>query len=149
MLYEVRTVSDVPRSLQSCVQPFKRSYSQLTFFNFIKVYTGTTVVPGILYAKILFFFFPSHLLSSPFYLYPFPLSRNSDDPGSHSKLFSPPTHYGSCLAFFIARRFQLFLLSSTRVELCLPTLGAVDPFFILANKFESHHGGIRTDQHCQ
>ena len=28
-----------------------------------------------------------------------PPSRNSD-PGSHSRLFSPPTHYGSCLAFF-------------------------------------------------
>ena len=27
-----------------------------------------------------------------------PPSRNSD-PGSHSRLFSPPTHYGSCLAF--------------------------------------------------
>ena len=27
----------------------------------------------------------------------------------HSRLFSPPTNYGSCLAFFIARRFQLFL----------------------------------------
>ena len=63
---------------------------------------------------------PSYLLSSPFYsLSP---SRNSD-PGSHSRLFSPPTHYGPCLAFFIARRFQLFLHSSTRVELCLPTLG--------------------------
>ena len=119
MLYEVRNVSDVPRSLQSCVQPFKRSYSQLTFFNFIKVYTGTTVVPGILYAKILFFFFPSHLLSSPFYLYPFPLSRNSDDPGSHSKLFSPPTHYGSCLSFFYRENISALssLVDSRRIVL--------------------------------
>ena len=39
----------------------------------------------------------------PSYSYNSPIS----DPGSHSKLFSPPTHYGSCLAFFFARRFQL------------------------------------------
>ena len=57
-------------------------------------------------------------------LFSLPPSRNSD-PGSHGRLFSPPTHYGSCIAFFIARRFQLFLPSSIRVELCLPTLGAV------------------------
>ena len=69
------------------------------------------------YVLVLFFFFPSHLLSSPFYS--LPPSRNSD-PGSHSRLFSPPTHYGSYLASFFARRFQLFLPSSTRVELCLP-----------------------------
>ena len=52
-------------------------------------------------------------------------SRNSD-PGSHSRLFSPPTsplRFVPC--FFIATIFQLFLPSSTRVELCLPTLGAL------------------------
>ena len=70
-----------------------------------------------------FVFFLSHSLSSPFYS--LPPSRNSD-PGSHSRLFFPhPPRYGSCLAFFIAIRFQLFLPSSTRVELCLPTLGAL------------------------
>ena len=74
--------------------------------------------PGLFFS----FFFPSHLLFSPFYS--LPPSRNSD-PASHSRLF-PPTHYGSCLAFFIATRFQLFLPSSTRVELCLPTLGALN-----------------------
>ena len=57
--------------------------------------------------SILFIIFA--LLFSPSY------SRNSD-PGSHGRFFSPPTHYGSCLAFFIARRFQLFLPSPTRVE---------------------------------
>ena len=38
---------------------------------------------------------------------------------------------------FIARRFQLFLASSTPVELCLPTLGALSSwsFYIFANKF--------------
>ena len=46
--------------------------------------------------------------------------------------------YGSWLAFFIARRFHLFLPSSTRVELCLRTLGALSSWscFIFANKFE-------------
>ena len=39
------------------------------------------------------------------------VSRNSGnlDPESRSRLFSPPPHHGSCLEFFIARRFQLFL----------------------------------------
>ena len=69
------------------------------------------------------FFFSSHLSSSPFFSLSFLRSRNSD-PESHSRLF-PPTHYGSCLAFFFARRFQLFFPSSTRVELFLPTLGAL------------------------
>ena len=43
-------------------------------------------------------FFASHLISSPF----FSLSHLLlvSDPGSHSRLFPPPSHYGSCLAFF-------------------------------------------------
>ena len=58
------------------------------------------------------FFFPSHLhttgtflsfFSVPFIffalLFSLPPSRHSDL-GSHSRLFSPPIHYGSCLAFF-------------------------------------------------
>ena len=52
------------------------------------------------------FFFP-RLFSSPFF-FSTPPSRHSA-PGSHRRLFSPLPHYGSCLAFFIARRFQLFL----------------------------------------
>ena len=48
---------------------------------------------------------PSYLLSSPFYsLSP---SRNSD-PGSHSRLFSPPTHYGPCLAFLSRQDISSF-----------------------------------------
>ena len=37
-----------------------------------------------------------------------------------SRLYSPPPRYGSCLAFLSREdfRFQLFLLSSTRIELC-------------------------------
>ena len=48
-------------------------------------------------------------------LFSLPPSRNSD-PGSHSRLFSPPTHYGSCLAFLPREDFS-FLPSLTRVVL--------------------------------
>ena len=70
------------------------------------------------------------------------LSRNSD-PGSHSRLFSPhsPLRFVPCIS--IARRFQLFLPSSTRVELCLPTLGALSSliiFLFLQITSKSHHG---------
>ena len=83
--------------------------------------------------------------SFSFFLIPFiifalllslPPSLNSD-PGSHSRLFSPlPTTV--CALHFIARRFQLFLPSSTRVELCLPTLGALSSrsFFLIHPKKE-------------
>ena len=40
-------------------------------------------------------------------LFSLPSSRNSD-PGSHSRLFSPPTHYGSCLAFLSREDFSSF-----------------------------------------
>ena len=78
-------------------------------------------------------------------LFCLPPSRNSD-PGSHSRLFSPPPHYGSCLAFL--SREELFLPSSTRVELCLPTLGTLSSWsfssFLLQIKSKSRHGGNRT-----
>ena len=90
--------------------------------------TAATSIPGIK-TMILFIIFSKHFFFPiPFVvfalLFSLPPSRNSD-PGSHSRLFVPHTHCGSCLAFFIARRFQLFLPSSTRVELCLPTPGAL------------------------
>ena len=44
-------------------------------------------------------------------LFSLPPSRNSG-PGSHSRLFSPPTHYGSCLAFLSREDFSSFLLST-------------------------------------
>ena len=75
--------------------------------------------------NIYMYIFPSHLLSSP--LYSLPPSRNSD-PGSHSirsRLFPPPYPLRFVPCIFIGKRFQLFLPSSTRVELCLPTLGAL------------------------
>ena len=81
-----------------------------------------TMVPGIYTCLIhtWYIFSPSHLLSSPFYsLSP---SRNSDA-GSHSRLFSPlPT---TVRALHLFRENISALLSSTRAELCLPTLGAL------------------------
>ena len=69
------------------------------------------------------FIFSCRLLSSPIF-FSLPLRRNSD-PGLHSRLFSPPEPLRFVPCIVIARRFQLFLPSSTRVELCLPTLGAL------------------------
>ena len=59
----------------------------------------------------------SHLLSSPFYSLPIN-SRNSD-PGSHSRLFSPPTHYGPCLAF-LSREDTVVVINCEILLLCLP-----------------------------
>ena len=50
-----------------------------------------------------FFFDPIYYLRPSFLSHP--PSRNSD-PGSHSRFFSPPPHYGSCVAFFIARKIS-------------------------------------------
>ena len=60
----------------------------------------------------LFFFFLSFFLFHPIYiffalLFSLPPSRNSD-PGSHSRLFSPPPHCGSCLAFLSRADFSSF-----------------------------------------
>ena len=51
-----------------------------------------------------FFFTPFNIFALLFSL---PSSRNSD-PGSHSRLFSPHTHYGSCLAFLSWQHFSPF-----------------------------------------
>ena len=89
------------------------------------------------------FFFPSCLLSPPFF-FSLPPSRNSD-PGPHSRLFSPcppsPLRFVPCI--FIASIFQPFLPSSTRVEPCLPSLGLLSNYysdwssFMIANKFNT------------
>ena len=56
-------------------------------------------------------------------------------------------------AFFIARRFQLFLPSSTRVELCLPTLGALGNKLLIFLCFRKYIPSLTTagielqDQH--
>ena len=79
-----------------------------------------------------FFFIPLIIYALHFSL---PPSRNSD-PESYSSLFFPlPT---TVRAFhFMARRLPPLLPSSTRVELCLPTLGALSSwsFSIFANRF--------------
>ena len=96
---------------------------------------------------IFILFFPSHLLSSPFYS--LPPSRNSD-PGSHSRLFSPPTHYGSCLGFLSRGDFSSFLVDSRRFVLTHARrsqqliLFSSFFFFFLQINSKSRHGGIRT-----
>ena len=45
-------------------------------------------------------------------LFSLPPSRNRD-PGSHSWLFSPPPHYGSCLAFLSRVHFDLSSLADS------------------------------------
>ena len=54
-----------------------------------------------------FFFFFSILFIVFALLFSLRPSRNSD-PRSHSRLFSPPTHYGSCLAFLSRQDFSYF-----------------------------------------
>ena len=61
----------------------------------------------------------SFFVSVPFIifalLFSLPPSRNSD-PGSHSRLFSPLTHYGPCLAFFFREMSALSsLFDSDRI----------------------------------
>ena len=82
-----------------------------------------------------FFFFPSHSFIMFALLFSLPPSRNSD-PGSNSRLFFPPTHYGSCLAFLSREDFSSFFPVVTST---LEALSAVDPFlflFLFANKFK-------------
>ena len=68
-------------------------------------------------------FFPSHLLTSPFFSLSLLVGTQIR---GHMAGPSPPSplRFVPCI-FFIARRFQLFLPSLTPVELCLPTLRAL------------------------
>ena len=82
-----------------------------------------------------FFFFFCHLI---YYLRPsfsLPPSRNSD-PGSHSRLFSPP-HYGPCLVFLWREGFSLIFPRRLASNCAYPrwALSAVDLLFF-ANKCE-------------
>ena len=95
-------------------------------------YTSIVLLVGyaLRWTKMIFFFlfflfsfllFPSHLRIIFALLFSLPPSRNSD-PGSHSRLFSPPTHYGSCLAFLRRKYFSSFFprrLASIITLLCL------------------------------
>ena len=89
-----------------------------------------------------FFFLPSHLLFSPFYS--LPPSRNSD-PGSHGRLFSPPPHYGSCLALLSREDFSSSLVDSRRIVLTHARRSQqLILFSFLQIDSKSRHGGIRT-----
>ena len=78
-----------------------------------------------------------------FYLRPSFISSShsrSSDPGSHSMFFSSLCTAVRALHFFIARRLQSFLPSSTRVELRLRTLHTqLILLFFLQNYSKSHH----------
>ena len=85
----------------------------------------------------------SFFVSVPFIifalLFSLPPSRNSD-PGSHSRLFSPLTHYGSCLAFLSREDFSPFFPRRLASTCAYPryALSAVDPYlfiFFFASKF--------------
>ena len=97
------------------------------------------------------FFPPSHLLCSSLFLSFLCLSPSLlytwnivvTQIRGHIAGYSPPSPLRFVLCISVARRFQLFLPSSTRVELCLPTLealSAIDPFLFLflyfVNKFQ-------------
>ena len=76
-------------------------------------------IPGRILSIPFFLFF--YFFSIPFIIFAHLLlsllpTRNSD-PGSHSRLFSPLPATVRAF-FFIARRFQPFLPSSTRIESC-------------------------------
>ena len=90
---------------------------------------------GLVYTKYevhfisFLFFFPSHLLSSPFYSLSLPVVTQIR--GHIACSFLPLTTTVRAL-HFIAKRFQLFFLpSSTRVELYLPTLGALSSLSLI------------------
>ena len=76
----------------------------------------------------IFFIFHFFFFHAIYYLRPsffsLPPSRSSD-PGSHSRLFFPLPTTVRALQFYREKISALFLSSSTRVELCLPALGAL------------------------
>ena len=85
---------------------------------------GCEAPADALVRAFLFSFFPIPFVLFAL-LFSLPPSRNSD-PGPHVWQARPPPLLPTtarALHFFFARRFELFLPSSTRVELRLPTLG--------------------------
>ena len=71
-----------------------------------RVYLFLAIAHIDVYLFFFFLFFPMPFIIFAL-LFSLPPSRNSD-PGSHSRLFSPPTHYGSCLAFLSWEDFSSF-----------------------------------------
>ena len=90
--------------------------------------SSSILAPKIRVFPFFFFYFrPIHYPRSALAL---PSPSSNPDPGSHSGASSPsPLRYAS--SFFIARVVQHFLPSSTRVELCLPTLLGALRFFCI------------------
>ena len=73
----------------------------------------------------IFFFRPIYHLRPSFSS--LPPSRNSD-PGSQSRPFSPPHHYGKCLAFLSRQDFSCFFprrLASIKIEASVGCVAAV------------------------
>ena len=85
-------------------------------------------IPGIIYIlrRIIYISIPFTIFALLFSL---PPSRNSD-PESNSRLFSPPTHYGSCLAFFSREDFSSFFPRRLASNCAYHTLGAVSSLSI-------------------
>ena len=104
--------------------------------------------PGFGSGLFLFFFF----FSIPFIifalLFSLPLINRNSDPGSHSRLFPPPTHYGSCFAFLSREDFSSFLPRRIPSNCAYPryALPAVVPFIFFQIIPKSHHGGSRTSR---
>ena len=100
-----------------------------------------TALSYIRHTCFFLFFFPFHLLSSPLYVLVFfpPPSRHSY-PGSRNRLFSPPTHYGSWLAFLSREDFSSSSLVDSRRIVLTHARGARSSWsfssFFFANKFK-------------
>ena len=90
------------------------------------------------------YYFPSHLLSSPFFLY-LPPSRNSD-PGSHSRLFSPLPTTVRALHFYREKISAVFSLVDSRRTVLTHARRSQQLILslLLQINSKSHHGGIRT-----
>ena len=106
----------------------------------------------IIYDRMIHFevyFYPIYYLR-PSTLSPYAYYSRNSDPGSHSRLFSPPTHYGSCLGFLSRGDFSSFLVDSRRFVLTHARrsqqliLFSSFFFFFLQINSKSRHGGIRT-----
>ena len=98
-------------------------------------FIGLPAFARFFFSLFFFFSFPSHSLSSPFFSLSLLLIAVTQIPG-HMASSSLPSSLWFLPCILIPRRFQLSLPSSTCVELCLPTLGALSNFrffFIVAN----------------
>ena len=82
----------------------------------------TDQIDNVFLFLFLFIFFPIYYLRPSFSLSLLVVTQIRCHIAGSSP---PPPHYGSCLAFFVSILFQLFLPSSTCVELWLPRVGVL------------------------